>query len=252
MARETVGTILIAYAIFAAAALLLVRRQVAAGPVGWLLLLSFSGLLYVLAFSPGTRFLLGYVVIPPAYLAAVVVDGWHLPALPLILPLVAAVVSIRAFTNANMETAFFTQSALRFCLIGLVAAASIAVAFFARSALLRLPRPSISVAGAFAVAACLVAVLFFTANFDLMPTSAPFLYSLRHADYGAVLITPPAITSLPADQLIRQTTNDVTYVLPPKGTYQCWATIPCAPFPLPSDVRLLDPRGGIEGGLRRR
>ncbi|MCW6036945.1 hypothetical protein K4A83_11815 [Spirulina subsalsa FACHB-351] len=77
-------------------------------------------------------------------------------------------------------------------------------------------------------------------------------------------ILPPALTSVPPEQLIIRTVNDLEYTtMNPDylsereiGFWstpdQCWATpLPCTPFLTHDDIKLRDPKQGIGGGFIR-
>ncbi|WP_017303058.1 LIC_10190 family membrane protein [Spirulina subsalsa] len=77
-------------------------------------------------------------------------------------------------------------------------------------------------------------------------------------------ILPPPLPTLPSEQLITETVNDVEYTtMNPNYLWereigfwstpdQCWATpLPCSPFLTHDDIRLRDPEQGIRGGFIR-
>jgi hypothetical protein len=249
---ELLGALLIGTSLICSAVLVFLTSGDRNAPVGWLLLLSLTGIGYVMAFSPAPRFLLGYAAIPPAWLAAVVCTRWGLHPVMLIPPMLVALASVRRIVSPGLELSDFTPSALRYTLIAPAAAVSLGLgiitrAVFRRSVYAALPLGKM----AYPVLGTLVALFFGTANFSVFASTLPLPEALSRADYGSVVLRPPPLRTLAAAEQTRHRVNDVDYISPPNGAFQCWAVIPCTPWPVPSSLHLLDPKHGIAGGLAR-
>ena len=225
--NEPLGTIFIAYALLASAATVPLRRITATPGAVWMIAVAVVGIAYVLAFSPAYRFMLGFVVAPPAYLGAVVCERWRLRPAVLVPAVLMAILSIALATNADPNTTHLTPSARAYSLILPMGALSLVAALLVQSV------PSLPQVG-LAPAALLFAVLIATRNPGLL----------------SGLGSPPLLPSVSRDALVAHSVNDLSYFSPPEGKV-CWNVIPCTTWPVLPTVRLLDPRQGIGGGISR-
>lgn len=235
---EPLGTLYIAYMLVSSVVVAVVARFIRIRGAPWLILIGLAGVAYVLALSPTYRFLLGYVIVPPAYLAALLCTRFKLHPVVLVLPMLVAIVSFVTVTVVDQHSNAWTRSAVAYAAILPAGALSLGVAlllpsFRSRSNHGALPRPWL----AYAVCGIVVGGMFMTAN--------------RSSPSSVALLSPPTLHSPPKNALIEHSVNDVYYVSPPSDEL-CWAVIPCTVEPMPPDLHLLNPQQGISGGLAKR
>ena len=249
---EPLGTLYIAYTLVSSVVLVAMARFTRVPGALWVISIGLAGVAYVLSFSPTYRFLLGYVVAPPAYLAALLCTRFRLHPIVLVLPMLVAVLSVVTVTSVDHHSNAWTRSAVAYAGILPAGGFSLGVAlllpsFRKRSNLGILPPARL----AYAVCGILVGALLSTSNQSSLSGSAPSSGQAATSTLASILLSPPPLYSPPENELIPHSVNDVSYVSPPLDE-GCWAVIPCTLEELPPDLRLLNPQQGIGGGLTRR
>ena len=225
---EPLGTITIAYMLVASLAALALSRWTKAFGAGWMAALGLLGVGWVLALSPTYRFLVGYAILPVAYLGAVLCFRRGLSAAVLVPPAAVAGAAVLLATVVDAHSNGLTLSARAYALIAPVGALTILVA----SALPRLAPPRVPQVGLTA-AAVLVAALLASSNRTFAASD---------------LAVPAPLSELAASDRVEHTMNDVRYSSP-SGDRVCWAVIPCTIEPVDPRLHLRDPQRGVAGGF---
>ncbi len=204
------------------------------------------GIAYVMLFSPTYRFLLGYAVIPPSYVAAWLFTRYRIHPLALVPPTFLALGSIGLVTLTDYHSDHLTSSARWFALIlpATAVSALTASALQASSGWLGRQTSNMNLSGA--ITAGVVGLVFAISTLGLIPNSRPLPRPGSTSAYLNALLFPLAV---PTAAVVTHTINDFEYFSPVDSLGNCWAIIPCTPETVPSTLHLLDPRKGLSGGL---
>ncbi|HKQ73719.1 MAG TPA: hypothetical protein VJ810_08345 [Blastocatellia bacterium] len=190
----------------------------------WVISLAALGATWILYSAPNPRFLTGYSILIPAFIAS---------GAPSIFSPAVFIAQLIPETDLKIRLARFL---------------TLIASMISYAIILRFRHKAWALKASFAF-------LVFSA---LLPAKA-VLFSLSDnliikRNYSSLLI-PPTVPALAADDLIRQKVNDIDYLIPKTGRpidRQCWAAdLPCTPQLTNENIRLRDPALGLRGGFVR-
>ena len=223
--NEPLGTISIAYMLVSSAGAVVLARRARTEGAGWMVAMGLVGAAFVLALSPTYRFMLAYLVVPPAFLGALIATQWKLRPAALLPPILVAIVSLVLATSTDPNTMHLTPSARAYALILPVAGLAAALALWKPP---RFSLPQVGLAPA--------AVLF------------AFLIASRNPSPLSNVALPPPLPAVEQSALIKEQVNDLSYFKPP-DTKVCWDVIPCTTWAVRPSLHLVEPKRGLAGGL---
>jgi hypothetical protein len=212
------------YSLISAAVILYSRGKGKLYGYGWVISIAALGATWVLYNAPNPRFLVGYALLIPAFIAS------GSPSL---------------FSPAVFIAQLIPETDLK---IRLARFLTLIASIISYAIILRFRHKAWAVKASFAF-------LVFSA---LLPAKA-VLFSLADnliikRNYSRLLI-PPTAPELAADDLIRHKVNDIDYVTPKTGRpneRQCWAAdLPCTTQLTHENIKLRDPAIGLRRGFVR-